>query len=1155
MSHANFVHLRVHTAYSLSEGAIKIDELAQLCRSEKMPAVAMTDRNNLFGALEFSQACKKSGVQPILGCELALRKNSGEENRRQTRAEEPAYIALLVQNEAGWRNLMALSSVAYLETPSGETPQIDMALLADHAEGLLALSGGPHGPLGALLLDDQVDAAEALARQFAEIFPGRFYIELMRHGMDEEARVESALVDLAYAHDLPLLATNNVYFGPRDKYEAHDALMCIAQSAHIDDRERDRLTPEHCFRPAEEMCELFADLPEAVENTLVVAQRCAFQAPEHAPILPAYPMADGVSEASELRAQAEDGLARRLEQHVFKPEMSDAEKEEAAKPYRERLNFELGVIVDMKFPGYFLIVAEFIHWAKEENIPVGPGRGSGAGSVVAWALTITDLDPLRFDLLFERFLNPERVSMPDFDIDFCQDKRDRVIDHVCDQYGRDRVAQIITFGKLQARAVIRDVGRVLGMPYGQVDRLSKLVPFNPANPVTLQQAIDGEPQFQAMVDEDQAVGRLLKIALQLEGLYRHASTHAAGVVIGDRPLQELVPLYRDPRSEMPVTQYSMKYVERAGLVKFDFLGLKTLSVLDLATRLVRDSGTPIELDALPLDDRGTFEMLGKGASMGVFQLESSGMRDVLRSMKPDTFEDIIALVALYRPGPMGNIPKFIAVKHGEEEPDYMHESLEGILRETYGVIVYQEQVMQIAQVLSGYSLGGADLLRRAMGKKIKSEMDSQREVFVQGAMDRGITKAKASQIFDLVAKFADYGFNKSHAAAYALVAYQTAYFKANHPVEFMAASMSFELKDTDKIAVFRQELERIGISLLPPDINMSGVNFTVEDGTAIRYALAAIKNVGDAAMRAVVAERETGGPFESVFDFALRMGAGVVNKRQLENLVRAGAFDELEPNRRKLFEAVEFLIRHAESAERNSGQDSLFGAGPNMGMPEPELPDIPDWPPLERLNYEQEAIGFYLSSHPLEAYATVLEGLNTTACAQLVERANDGVSSVQVAGVVLNVQERDSNGRRFAFVQLSDPTGSYEVAFFQEAFSSAREHLEPGRFLLIRANVRAEGDSVKLTAQGAEDLERKAVVRMKGLEIQFAESTPLAPLKSILARQGAGSGRIMFVVKTPQRGDVELTLKESYALSPAVRAEIDALPGVLSVKDLQNAPY
>lgn len=1155
MSHAKFVHLRVHSAYSLSAGAIKIDELAELCCAEDMPAVAITDRNNLFGALEFSEACKKSGVQPILGCELSIRRCSDDENRRQTKAEEPTSIVLLVQNEVGWRNLMALSSMAYLDTPSGETPQIDLACLAEHSDGLLALSGGPEGPLGALLLDGQDEAADALCQHFAEIFPGRFYIELMRHDMADESRIEQGLIDLAFTHELPLLATNNVYFGPRDKYNAHDVLMCIAKSDHVDDRERARLTPDHCFRPAGEMCELFADLPEAVENTLIVAQRCAFMTPVHKPILPAFPMASGMSEAAELRAQAEAGLAARLERHVFTADMSEEIKEAAAKPYRERLNFELGVIVDMNFPGYFLIVAEFIRWAKLENIPVGPGRGSGAGSVVAWALTITDLDPLRFGLLFERFLNPERVSMPDFDIDFCQEQRDKVIEHVCEQYGRDRVAQIITFGKLQARAVIRDVGRVLGLPYGQVDRLSKLVPYNPANPVTLQQAIDGEPQFQTMKDEDSSVTRLLDIALQLEGLYRHASTHAAGLVIADRPLQELVPLYRDPRSEMPVTQYSMKYVERAGLVKFDFLGLKTLSVLELTCALVKESGAEIELDSLPLDDPATYDMLGNGASMGVFQLESSGMRDVLRSMKPDTFEDIIALVALYRPGPMGNIPKFIACKHGKEQPDYMHESLEGILRETYGVIVYQEQVMQIAQVLSGYSLGSADLLRRAMGKKIKSEMDSQREIFVEGALENGVAKAQASQIFELVAKFADYGFNKSHAAAYALVAYQTAYFKANHAVEFMAASMSFELRDTDKIAAFRQELERLDISLLPADINLSSVNFTVEEAAgenarAIRYALAAIKNVGGAAMRAVVEERDANGPFDSVFDFAARLGAGVANKRQLENLVRAGAFDKLEPNRRKLFKAVELLLRHSESADRHSNQDSLFGSGPNMGMPEPTLRDVPDWPPLERLNHEQEAIGFYLSSHPLEAYGSVLEGLKTTACAKLVERANEGVSSVQVAGVVLNVQERDSNGRRFAFVQLSDPSGSYEVAFFQEAFSSARELLEPGRFLLIRANIRAEGDSAKLIAQGAEDLVRKAASRMKGLEIHFSESAPLAPLRDVLERQGSGTGRILFVVKTPQRGEVELTLKSCYALSPAVRAEIGEIPGILGVQDL-----
>ena len=1156
MSHADFIHLRVHSSYSLSSGAIKIDELVELCRAERMPAVAVTDINNLFGALEFSEACRSAGVQPILGCELALRSDVGETSVRQTRAEEPYWPGYLVQNETGWRNLMSLASIAHMETPSGLMPQIDFECLGKHSDGLLALSGGPRGPLGRLLLDGQKQAAWEAAKRFQDMFPGRFYIELMRHGMEGEKLIELALIDLAYELNLPLVATNDVYFGPRDKHHAHDVLMCIAQGVHIDDQERARLTEDHCFRSADEMRDLFADLPEAIDNTLSIARRCAFMAPEHKPILPAYPLTEEKrTEATELRVLSEEGLNRRLERGVFNETMNEDEQEAAAKPYRERLNYELDVITRMKFPGYFLIVAEFIRWAKTQNIPVGPGRGSGAGSVVAWALTITDLDPLRFGLIFERFLNPERVSMPDFDIDFCQEKRDLVIEHVCNKYGRDRVAQIITFGKLQARAVIRDVGRVLGMPYGQVDRLSKLVPYNPAKPVSLQQAIDGEPLFQVMKDEDQAVTTLLNIALQLEGLYRHASTHAAGVVIGDRALHELVPLYRDPRSEMPVTQYSMKYVERAGLVKFDFLGLKTLSVLELACCLVRDGGVHIELDTLPLDDVTTYEMLGRGASMGVFQLESSGMRDVLRSMRPDTIEDIIALVALYRPGPMDNIPKFIACKHGEEEPDYMHESLEEILRETYGVIVYQEQVMQIAQVLAGYSLGDADLLRRAMGKKIKAEMDAQRETFVDGAIEKGVEKRWASRIFDQVAKFAGYGFNKSHAAAYALVAYQTAYFKANYAVEFMAASMSFDLRDTDKLAVFRQELERLNVELLPPDINASGANFTVEyfpelGRKAIRYALAAVKNVGDAAMRAVVAERDANGAFHNVFDFTSRLGVGIVNKRQLENLISAGAFDTLESNRRQLLDAVEMLLRHAESAERNSGQNSLFGEGPNMGMPEPELPAVADWPPLERLNHEQEAIGFYLSAHPLETYSSVLGALRITPCAQFAERASEGWSSMTIAGVVLSVQERDSNGRRFAFVQLSDPSGSFEVAFFHEAFSAVRELLQTGRFLLVQANIRSEGDMVKLTAQGAEDLERRAIARMKGLEIHFSESTPLVPLKDILDREGAGACQIRFIVGTPRRGQIEIELKRNYALTPAMRAEIGALPGVSAVHDL-----
>ncbi len=741
MPHADFVHLRVRSAYSLSEGAIKIGELVALCRDAAMPAVAVTDRGNLFGALEFSEACRMGGVQPIIGCDLAI----GTRDAEDERARRPDWLGLLVQNETGYGNLMALTSRAFLAGESGGLPLVTPDELAARADGLIALTGGPAGAVGRHLLAGQARAAHDALASLAAVFPGRLYVELMRHEMEDEARIEAGLIDLAYALDLPLVATNDAHFATPDMFEAHDALLCIADGSHIDDENRRRLTPQHCFRPADEMRALFADLPEAVDNTLVIARRCAYMAPARDPILPAFDVGEGGSEADALRTAARAGLEARLENAVFTPEMDDAARAEAATPYRERLEHELEIIISMKFPGYFLIVAEFIKWAKAQGIPVGPGRGSGAGSVVAWALTITDLDPLRFGLLFERFLNPERVSMPDFDIDFCQERRDDVIEHVCDKYGVDRVAQIITFGKLQARAALRDVGRVLGMPYGQVDRICKLVPYNPANPVSLGQAIDGEPRLQAMRAEEPIVDRLMTIALKLEGLYRHASTHAAGVVIGDQPLETLVPLYRDPRSEMPVTQFSMKYAELAGLVKFDFLGLKTLTVLENAVALVRDTGDIPDLLDLPLDDAKTFEMLGEGATVGVFQLESAGMRDALRSMKPDAFEDIIALVALYRPGPMDNIPKYIACKHGVEEPDYLHPSLRGILEETFGVIIYQEQVMQIAKVLAGYSLGSADLLRRAMGKKIKAEMDAQqRDIRRRSAQANGVDKKDAS---------------------------------------------------------------------------------------------------------------------------------------------------------------------------------------------------------------------------------------------------------------------------------------------------------------------------------------------------------------------------------------------------------------------------
>jgi DNA polymerase III subunit alpha len=788
MSYADFVHLRVHTAYSLLEGAIKIPDLAKLCVKNHMPAVAIADTRNLFGALEFSDKMASSGVQPIIGCQLGLVREGGNNiGRGQPVNAEPDKLVLLTQNDEGWRNLIALVSKAHLSGEAGATPTVSLADVTERSAGLIALTAGPDGPVGRALLDGRVEAAEDMLLKLAKAFDQRLFVELSRLGQDSEARTEAQFVDLAYRHGLPLVATNEVFFSDVSMFEAHDALLCIAQGVTVAEPQRRRLTPDHRFKTAAEMRALFADLPEAIDNTLLIARRTAFMARSRKPILPAFPVPEGRTEPEELTHQAQEGLAMRLDTQVFTPEMDEADRERIARPYRERLDYELGIITQMGFPGYFLIVSDFIKWAKTQGIPVGPGRGSGAGSVVAWALTITDLDPLRFKLLFERFLNPERVSMPDFDIDFCQDRRDEVIRYVQDKYGHDRVAQIITFGKLQARAVLRDVGRVLGLPYGQVDRICKLVPNNPANPVTLEDAIDGEPVLQQMRADDPEIGKLMDMALKLEGLYRHASTHAAGVVIGDRPLDRLVPLYRDPRSEMPVTQFNMKWVEPAGLVKFDFLGLKTLTVLQRAVALVRKDQNDFDLDRIPLDDRKTYDLMGSGATTGIFQLESSGMRDVLRRLKPDVFEDIIALVALYRPGPMDQIPRYIACKHGKEKPDYLYPTLEGILKETFGVMIYQEQVMQIAQELSGFTLGGADLLRRAMGKKIKSEMEEQRRAFVDGAVARSVPKAKAEHIFEQVDKFAGYGFNKSHAAAYALIAYQTAYLKANHPVEFLAA--------------------------------------------------------------------------------------------------------------------------------------------------------------------------------------------------------------------------------------------------------------------------------------------------------------------------------------------------------------------------------
>jgi DNA polymerase-3 subunit alpha len=1136
-----FIHLRTHSAYSLSEGALQIKAMAGLTKDAKMPAVAITDTGNLFGALEFSEAMADKGIQPIIGCtlkvDLAEEKEGGLRSGHGIR--RIPSLALLAKDEQGYRNLMCLSSAYYLKPQTNADLHVTWDYLCQHSEGLICLTGGPDGPLNDALVAGQSSLAAEQAHRLKELFGDRLYVELQRHGMPNERAAERGLIDIAYQQGIPLVGTNECYFAKAEDYAAHDALICIAEGEVLVTDDRRRLTPEHYFKSQAEMAALFADVPEAVENTVEIAMRCAYRVKSRAPILPRFAAGD---EAEELKRQAHEGLEQRLAERGL---VEGRTREE----YDKRLDFELDVITKMKFPGYFLIVSDFIKYAKNNGIPVGPGRGSGAGSLVAYVLTITDLDPFRFNLLFERFLNPERVSMPDFDIDFCQDRRGEVITYVQQRYGEDRVAQIITFGKLQARMVTRDVGRVLQMPYGQVDRLSKMIPNNPANPVTLQQAIDGEPRLQEERDKDTTVKQLFEIALKLEGLYRNASTHAAGVVIGDRPLEELVPLYRDPRSDIPATQYNMKYVEKAGLVKFDFLGLKTLTVIEKAQKLIRVREPSFDINHIPYDDPKTYEMLGHGDTVGVFQLESSGMRDVLKKMRADRIEDIIAIVALYRPGPMDNIPRYIACKKGEEQPDYLHPLLEPILKETYGIMVYQEQVMQIAQVLSGYSLGEADLLRRAMGKKIKAEMDAQKERFVSGAEKNGVDPKQADYIFELVQKFAGYGFNKSHAAAYAVVSYQTAYLKANYPVEFIAASMTLDMGNTDKLMLFKGEAQRVGVRMIPPSVNASGVDFAVKDG-AILYSLAALRNVGDGAVSHLVDVRNESGPFKSLGDFARRIDARMLNKRALESMVKAGAFDSLNPNRAQILDGVESILSMANrtTSATEAGQNDLFG-GMQSGGDELVLPRRDAWLPMDKLAQEFEAVGFYLSGHPLDDYMKPLQKLGVDTWASFREKAlTKGASAAKLAGTITHRQERRSkSGNKFAFVGFSDPTGQFESICFSDTLAACRELLEPGNAVIARVEADVEGEEVKLRLQSVEMLDKAASQMVTGLEIFVRDAKPIESIAARLSNGGRAPVRLVMMLDKGR--EVHVSLGNKFTVTPQIKGAIKAISGVVDVQE------
>ncbi|MBP6876750.1 MAG: DNA polymerase III subunit alpha [Phenylobacterium sp.] len=1141
-----FVHLRVRSAYSLLEGAIKADKVSGLAKAAEMPAVALTDRANLYGALEFSVTSKDAGVQPIIGCALPVTGIGGGQSERW--AKIPT-IVLLAQSEQGYLNLSELSSLCYLEADGGEDVSVPWAKVAEHSEGLILLSGGVDGPVDPLLAAGKIPEGKAALAEMVRVFGDRFYVELQRHGLPAQAAAEGELVAFAYDNDVPLVATNDVYFAKPAMYEAHEALLCIADGAFISQDERRRVTPEHWFKSGADMRALFADLPEACDNTLDIARRCAFMVKKRDPILPRFDTGAGRSEADELAHQAREGLKARI-----------AGGQANALPveeYEARLEREIGVISKMGFPGYFLIVSDFIKWAKDHDIPVGPGRGSGAGSLVAYALTITDLDPLRYGLLFERFLNPERVSMPDFDIDFCQERREEVISYVQKHYGRDRVAQIITFGTLQARAVLRDVGRVLQLPLGLVDRLAKMVPANPANPVTLAKAIEIEPRLRQAKDDDEAVKQLLETALQLEGLYRNASTHAAGVVISDRPLTQLTPLYRDPRSELPATQFNMKWVESAGLVKFDFLGLKTLTVIDRALKFLRKRGEHVDFATLGVDDAPAYEVMSNGGTVGVFQLEGQGMRDTLRQLRPGSLEDVTAVVSLYRPGPMDNIPAFIDCKFGRKPIDYMHPSLEPVLKETYGIIVYQEQVMQIAQILAGYSLGEADLLRRAMGKKKKEEMDLQRARFVSGAEAKGVPAEQAGSIFDLVDKFAGYGFNKSHAAAYAYVSYQTAWLKANTPVEFFAASMSLDISNTDKLAVFYQDAKRFGVKIRSPDVNRSGADFEVEDGEVL-YALGGIRNVGQQAMEHVVAVRTAGGPFKDIFDFASRVDPKQVNKRTFETLARAGAFDSIHVDRAQLLAAAELLAGLGQSvaSQESSAQGALFSDGTHhlVAQVRKKMPKAEPWTPVQRLDEELAAVGFYLSGHPLDDMVTALRRRRTDLLAEVIPKAEAGAEAFRMAGVVRRKQERasQSSGEKFAFVTLSDPTGEYEVLFPPESLRKCRDVLEPGKAVAIKVRAKARDGEVRFFGDDAEPIDKAIENAVAGLRVHVApRSAEIEALKKRLENVANPRGGEIILVANIERGrEIELKLPGRFSLDVSVRGALKTAPGVVFVEDI-----
>ena len=1092
-----FIHLRSQSSYSLSEGALKIEKLVNLAKKNNMPAIALTDNNNMFGILEFSIACINNSIQPIIGTSINYLDI-------QTK-EHPSQLNFLVMNEEGYKNLLYLSSISHT---SGNNPiGVYHKDLKKYNNGLICYIGGEYNPLLILKHQNKIEEISVFINNFRNMFGQDFLFEIQRVQDPKIDGFEKEFLEYSQNFTIPIIGSNNIKYENENDYNAHDVLLCIAQKLTINQTNRKVSNSEIYFKTSEQMINIFEDIPEIIENNFRIALKCNYYPKEILPKLPKFSSDQNLSESELLNLKSKEGLLLRLqEMNINSPSI-----------YQERLNYELEIINNMGFAGYFLIVADFVNWAKNKEIAVGPGRGSGAGSVVAWSLSITDLDPLQYGLLFERFLNPERVSMPDFDIDFCQNRRDEVIEYVNNKYGKECVAHIITFGTLASRAAIRDVGRVLEIPYSEIDQFAKLFPYNPANPLSLDESINSDKNLKEMVASDERLSNVVDISLKLEGLHRHASTHAAGVVIGDSSIINIVPLYKDPNTSVNATQFSMKYVEKAGLIKFDFLGLTTLSIIQDSIKLIKENHSNFDLKHIPMDDKKTFQQLSKGEAIGIFQLESNGMGSVLRQLQPDKFEEIIAVVALFRPGPMDHIPSFCNRKHGKEKIEYLHPLLEKVLEETYGIIVYQEQVMQIAQVLSNYTLGEADLLRRAMGKKIQKEMDAQKNRFIEGAKSNKISINEASKIFDLVNKFAGYGFNKSHAAGYALLAYQTAYLKTNFPYEFMTATFNYSIDRTDRIILLNKELSSLNIEFKKPDINHSQAKFSIEENNglkSIRFGLGAIKGVGIKSMSNLVKERENNGKFIDIIDFMNRLKGDVINKRQLEKLVQAGSFDSIETNRAKLFYNVpKFVEIYGGSNFKDQNQAMLFEEN-KLSFDDSNLFDqqIDDWSSGFLLKNELEVIGFYFSSHPVSLYPkNYFRRNNIIEWNQI--KLNEDIKSAKIVGSILDIKERSNKeGRKYAFLTVSTLESQIELTIFSDKLNDFRNLIKEGNLLLFHIDISRDIENMRLIIRKIEDFEQTFSNQKKIINIYLQQYFEIDLLEKLFKKSNRKNEKLYLYI-------------------------------------------